>query len=181
MATRTVRYFIPLVVFVALAVFLARGLKLDPRLVPSPLVGKSVPEFSLPRLFQPDKVFSPVDLEGKVWVLNVWASWCVACREEHDVLKALVGRNPIAVIGLNYKDTVPEALRWLEQLGNPYKLSVVDAEGQVGIDWGVYGVPETFVIDNEGIIRYKHIGPISSNDLEQTILPLIEELQNAPS
>lgn len=181
MATKAVRYFIPLVIFVALAVFLALGLRLDPRHVPSPLVGKRVPEFSLPHLFHPDQVFTPIDLKGKVWVLNVWASWCVACREEHDVLKGLVDRNSIIVIGLNYKDAVPDAIQWLEQLGDPYELSVVDAEGQVGIDWGVYGVPETFVIDNEGIIRYKHIGPISSNDLEQTILPLIEDLQSAPS
>ncbi|MDJ0956647.1 MAG: DsbE family thiol:disulfide interchange protein [Arenicellales bacterium] len=181
MTSKAVRYFIPLVVFIALAVFLGLGLKLDPRHVPSPLVGKRVPEFSLPRLFYPDKAFTPVDLQGRVWVLNVWASWCVACREEHDVLKDLVGRNPVTVIGLNYKDTVTEAIQWLEQLGNPYELSVVDAEGQVGIDWGVYGVPETFVIDHEGIIRYKHIGPISSTDVEKTILPLIEDLQRSTS
>ena len=181
MATKAVRYFVPLVIFIALAIFLAVGLKLDPRHVPSPLVGKRVPEFSLPLLFKPDKVFTPVDLQGKVWMLNVWASWCVACREEHDVLKDLVGRNPITVIGLNYKDTVADATQWLEQLGNPYKLSVVDAEGQVGIDCGVYGVPETFVIDHQGIIRYKHIGPISFRDVEQTLLPLIEDLQRSTS
>ena len=177
MATKSVRYFIPLAIFIALAVFLALGLKLDPRHVPSPLVGKRVPEFSLPRLLDPDKTFTPTNLAGKVWVLNVWASWCVACREEHDVLKELVDQNPIILVGLNYKDTIPQAMQWLEQLGNPYELSVVDADGQIGIDWGVYGVPETFVIDNEGIIRYKHIGPITSDKVQQTILPLIERLQ----
>ena len=181
MERKVVRYFTPLVIFIALAVFLALGLKLDPRHVPSPLVGKRVPEFSLPRLSNPGQEFAPVDLQGQVWVLNVWASWCVAGREEHDVLKDLVGRNPVIVIGLNYKDTVADAIQWLEQLGNPYELSVVDAEGQVGIDWGVYGVPETFVIDHEGIIRYKHIGPINSKDVDQTILPLIEDLQRSTS
>lgn len=181
MERKVVRYFTPLVIFIALAVFLALGLKLDPRHVPSPLVGKRVPEFSLPRLSNSGQEFAPVDLQGQVWVLNVWASWCVACREEHDVLKDLVGRNPVIVIGLNYKDTVADAIQWLEQLGNPYELSVVDAEGQVGIDWGVYGVPETFVIDHEGIIRYKHIGPINSKDVDQTILPLIEDLQRSTS
>lgn len=181
MAAKAARYYISLAVFLVVGIFLAFGLKLNPRLVPSPLIDKPAPDFSLPRLFQPEKTFAPGELEGQVWVLNVWASWCVACRQEHDVIKRLADSNPAPIIGLNYKDAVPDAMRWLGQLGNPYKLSVVDADGQVGIDWGVYGVPETFVIDDKGLIRYKHIGPISAEDAEGIILPLIKGLQQSPS
>lgn len=177
MAVIRARYFIPLAIFVVLGIFLARGLQLNPRHVPSPLIGKPVPDFSLPRLFQPQNMFAPTELAGQVWLLNVWASWCVACRQEHEVIKSLVSSNPAPVIGLNYKDTVPDAMRWLEQLGNPYALSVVDAAGLVGIDWGVYGVPETFVIDHKGVIRYKHIGPITAEDAQSVILPLVKDLQ----
>ncbi|MDA9982454.1 DsbE family thiol:disulfide interchange protein [Gammaproteobacteria bacterium] len=181
MAGRAVRFYIPLVLFVIMGTFLAVGLKLDPRQVPSPLIDKPVPEFSLPRLDDPERNFNPADLKGTVWVLNVWASWCVSCRAEHDVLKDMVSRNPVPVVGLNYKDKVLDAQTWLQRLGDPYYVSVVDAQGQVGIDWGVYGVPETFVIDNKGIIRYKHIGPIDFDVVKKTILPIVEELQQSKS
>lgn len=181
MAGKAARYYIPLVLFAVLAGFLAIGLKLDPRHVPSPLIDKPVPDFSLPLLDRPELAFTPDQFKGSVWVLNVWASWCVACREEHEVLKLLVSRNTAPLVGLNYKDEVPAALNWLQRLGDPYALSVVDAAGQVGIDWGVYGVPETFVIDGAGIIRYKHIGPITTEDVDRTLLPLIETLQRAES
>lgn len=181
MAGKAVRFYVPLIIFLAMGVFLAIGLKLDPRHVPSPLIDKPVPDFSLPRLDDAAQVFNPAELRGTVWVLNVWASWCVSCRAEHDVLKDLVARNPVPVVGLNYKDAVVDARTWLARLGDPYTLSVVDANGQVGIDWGVYGVPETFVIDREGVIRYKHVGPIDSNDVDKTLLPMIEELQQLQS
>lgn len=181
MTNKAARYYIPLAVFAILAVFLALGLKLDPRHVPSPLVDKPVPDFSLPRLHQPNQLFTPDNLNGKVWMLNVWASWCVACRQEHEVIKRLAQQDRVLVVGLNYKDTESAAKRWLEQLGDPYELSAVDAQGQVGIDWGVYGVPETFVVDKNGIIRYKHIGPISADDADRTILPLIKSLRQPSS
>ena len=150
---------LPLIVFIVLVVFLAVGLKIDPREVPSPLIGKSVPEFTLPLLKNAEQKFSPAQMQGKVWVLNVWASWCVACRSEHEVLNRLTTKNKINLIGFNYKDNNLEAQRWLQQLGNPYQQVVVDVDGRVGIDWGVYGVPETFVIDKQGIIRHKFTGP----------------------
>ena len=181
MAGKAVRYYVPLIIFLVMGVFLAIGLKLDPRHVPSPLVDKPVPEFTLPRLDDMSQSFHPDQMKGSVWVLNVWASWCVSCRAEHEVLKDLAARNPVAMVGLNYKDEIVDAQTWLRRLGDPYKLSVVDAEGQVGIDWGVYGVPETFLIDHEGIIRYKHIGPVNATDVNKKLLPLIEELQQSQS
>lgn len=179
MAGKAARFYIPLIIFGVLAVFLAIGLKLDPRRVPSPLIDKPVPDFSLPLLHQPDVAFSPDQFKGRVWMLNVWASWCVACREEHEVLKTLAGRKEFALVGLNYKDAAPDALNWLARLGDPYELSLSDADGQVGIDWGVYGVPETFVVDADGIIRYKHIGPITPDDVDETFLPLLKRLQSS--
>ena len=178
---KRLRFFLPLGIFIALAVFLGIGLGLNPREVPSPLINKPVPQFELPRLDDPSSRFQPSELAGEVWVLNVWASWCVSCRAEHDVLKALVARNPAPIVGLNYKDEVADARRWLDRLGDPYALSVVDAEGQVGIDWGVYGVPETFVIDGDGMIRYKHIGPVDMDDIEQKLLPILQQLQSGES
>ena len=171
------RFLLPLAIFILLIGFLAVGLKLDPREVPSPLVGKAAPAFELPLLHQPDKRFSPGDMRGKVWLLNVWASWCVSCREEHPVLVALAKRGVMPVLGLNYKDKGDEATAWLKQFGNPYDLSVVDADGRIGIDYGVYGVPETYLIDAEGVIRYKQIGPITAAILEQKILPLAMALK----
>jgi cytochrome c biogenesis protein CcmG/thiol:disulfide interchange protein DsbE len=166
------KFLIPLAVFVLLVGFLAMGLKLDPREVPSPLVGKAAPAFDLPVLSQPDKRFVPGDMRGKVWLLNVWASWCVSCRDEHPVLVELSKKAVLPILGLNYKDKGDEAQRWLKQFGNPYQLSVVDADGRIGIDYGVYGVPETYLIDTEGVIRYKQIGPLTQAILDQKVLPL---------
>lgn len=174
------RYLLPLIVFAVLVGFLAVGLRLDPKEVPSPLIGKPAPAFSLPQLQAPEKQFAPVDLKGQVWLFNVWASWCVSCRQEHPVLLALAKQKRITIVGLNYKDERGAALAWLkEHGGDPYALSAVDAEGRVGINWGVYGVPETFLIDQQGVIRYKHIGPLTPEALEQKILPLAAQLQGA--
>ncbi|HLX78961.1 MAG TPA: DsbE family thiol:disulfide interchange protein [Burkholderiales bacterium] len=171
------RFLLPIAVFILLIGFLAAGLKLDPREVPSPLVGKPAPAFDLPVLLQPDKRFAPRDMRGKVWLLNVWASWCVSCREEHPVLVELSKKGVLPILGLNYKDKGDDARRWLAQFGNPYQLSAVDADGRIGIDYGVYGVPETYVIDGNGVIRYKQIGPITPAMLEEKILPLAMALK----
>ena len=175
------RFLIPLALFMVLAVFLAVGLSRDPREVPSPLVGKPAPAFSLPRL-GPDavaatKAFAPHDMLGKVWLLNVWASWCVSCRQEHPVLLDFARSGVAPLVGLDYKDTHADALRWLAERGDPYLLSAVDADGRVGIDYGVYGVPETYVIDKAGTIRFKQIGPVTTELLQAKIVPLIRELQ----
>lgn len=171
------RYLLPLGVFIVIAGFLFYGLNLNPREVPSPLIGKPAPAFQLAQLQAPDKTFTPVDMAGKVWLMNVWASWCVSCRAEHPVLVELAKRNVVPVVGLNYKDQPEDAKKWLQQLGDPYILSVSDIEGRTGIDFGVYGVPETFVIDGKGIIRYKHIGPVTEDSLKEKILPLVERLR----
>jgi cytochrome c biogenesis protein CcmG/thiol:disulfide interchange protein DsbE len=171
------RFLIPLGLFVVLAVFLLVGLYRDPSEVPSPLVGKAAPQFALPRLDDPAKTFGPKDLEGKVWIFNVWASWCVSCREEHPVFVEFARRKTVPLIGLDYKDKAPDAIAWLSRLGNPYDVSVVDADGRVGIDYGVYGVPETYVIDKAGVIRFKQIGPVTRAVLDGKIIPLIAELQ----
>lgn len=167
---------IPLALFVVLAIFLAVGLNRDPREVPSPLVGKAAPMFSLPQL-ESETRFGPKDMAGKVWLLNVWASWCVSCRQEHPVLVEFAKSQVAPLVGLDYKDQVPDAKGWLARFGNPYSLSVVDADGRVGIDYGVYGVPETYVIDKAGTIRFKQIGPVTREVLQDKILPLIKELQ----
>ena len=170
------RYLIPLALFLTLAGFLAVGLNLNPREVPSPLIGKPVPAFSLPTLASPDKVLAAHDLKGQVWILNVWASWCVACRQEHPVLVDFAKTSQVPLYGLNYKDKRDDALRWLQKFGDPYRQSLSDTQGLVGIDLGVYGVPETFVIDREGVIRYKHIGPVTPEALNQIIRPLLGKL-----
>jgi cytochrome c biogenesis protein CcmG/thiol:disulfide interchange protein DsbE len=173
------RFLIPLVVFVVLVAFLWVGLGRDPREVPSPLVGKPAPAFTLPQLHETTKNFSAADMRGKVWLLNVWASWCVSCREEHPVLVAFAKTSTVPIIGLNYKDQNADAQRWLAQLGNPYTLSVSDADGRVGIDYGVYGVPETYVIDKAGVIRMKHIGAVTEQVLQAKILPLVTQLERS--
>lgn len=174
------RYLLPLLVFVVLAIFLAIGLKRDPREVPSPLIGKPAPAFDLPQLATPEQRLSSKDLRGQVWLLNVWASWCLACREEQPLLVEAAKANKLKLYGLNYKDKRDDALAWLKNFGNPYVQSVSDAEGLVGIDYGVYGVPETFVIDKQGVIRYKHIGPVTPEALRDTLLPLLAQLEQAP-
>lgn len=170
------RFGVPLAVFVLLVLLLGIGLGLNPREVPSPLIGKPAPSFRLPELHAPERTFSPQELAGQVWILNVWASWCAACREEHPVLEALAKSRAVPIYGLNYKDRREDAIRWLQQFGDPYRLSIFDAEGRVGIDYGVYGVPETYVIDKRGVIRYKRIGPVTPEIVEKKLLPLIREL-----
>jgi cytochrome c biogenesis protein CcmG/thiol:disulfide interchange protein DsbE len=170
------RYLIPLVVFVLLAGLLAVGLRLDPREVPSPLIGKPAPAFSLPQLGQPALALAAEQMKGQVWVLNVFASWCTPCLAEHPYVTQL-GRQPgVRLVGLNYKDRPEDAKAWLRRHGDPYAAIVVDADGRVGIDYGVYGVPETFVIDKQGVIRHKQIGPITPEALEKRILPLLAQL-----
>ena len=176
---KSLRLVIPLAVFVVIVGFLWAGLGRDPREVPSPLVGKPAPAFDLVQLKQPDKNLTTADMKGQVWLLNVWASWCVSCRVEHPLLVELAKANVVPVIGLNYKDKNDAGIAWLDQNGDPYRLSVVDADGRVGIDWGVYGVPETFVVDKNGVIRYKQIGPITVEALQTKILPLVRELQKS--
>ncbi|MBX9795005.1 MAG: DsbE family thiol:disulfide interchange protein [Burkholderiaceae bacterium] len=173
------RYLLPLLVFVLLAGFLAIGLKRDPREVPSPLIDKPAPAFSLPQLDAPEQRVAAKDLLGQVWLLNVWASWCVACRQEHPLLVELSKTGQVKMYGLNYKDKREDALGWLDKLGNPYVKSVSDTEGLVGIDFGVYGVPETFVIDKQGVIRYKQIGPVTPEALRDTLLPLVAKLEKS--
>jgi cytochrome c biogenesis protein CcmG/thiol:disulfide interchange protein DsbE len=169
------RFVLPLLALAALAFLLWRGLALNPREVPSPLVGKPAPAFSLPLLETTTgaKVFTPADMRGKVWLLNVWASWCVACREEHPVLVELAKSGVVPIVGLNYKDEPEAARAWLARFGNPYVKSAVDADGKVGIDYGVYGVPETYLIDAEGVIRFKQIGPVTPRIVEERIRPLL--------
>ena len=173
------KFLIPLLLFVVLVGFLAVGLNLDPHEVPSPLINKPAPAFEVPQLGQANKTFSPASMKGQVWILNVWASWCVACREEHPVLVEIAKSGLVPLIGLDYKDKREDALTMLEKQGNPYLLSAFDANGRVGIDYGVYGVPETYVIDRAGVIRLKHIGPITPEVLKQKIYPLVSELQKS--
>jgi cytochrome c biogenesis protein CcmG/thiol:disulfide interchange protein DsbE len=173
------RFLIPLGVFVVLAGFLFVGLGLNPREVPSPFIGKPAPQFSLAKLAQSDQNFSPKDMQGQVWLLNVWASWCVACRQEHPLLVDLAKKKAVPIVGLNYKDKPDAAKGWLAQWGDPYDLSVKDLDGRVGIDYGVYGVPETFVIDKAGVIRYKQIGPITEDVWNKKMRPLIDELRKS--
>jgi cytochrome c biogenesis protein CcmG/thiol:disulfide interchange protein DsbE len=173
---KSLRFLAPLLIFIVVAVFLAVGLKLDPREVPSPLIDKPAPQFELPRLLQMDGVVGTTDLRGEVWLLNVWASWCVACRVEHPLLNDLAAKRLIRIVGLNYKDAPADARTWLREFGNPYDIIAVDRQGEAGIDWGVYGVPETFVIDRSGVIRYKHIGPLDAKVLNETIVPLVQQL-----
>jgi cytochrome c biogenesis protein CcmG/thiol:disulfide interchange protein DsbE len=188
------KFLLPLVLFAALVVFLGVGLMRDPHEIPSPLVGKPAPAFSLPTL-SGDKPFSPADMQGQVWVFNVWATWCVACREEHPLLVQFSKSHKVPIVGLSYKEIQADdqatgalsedaklllarqrSVKFLQKAGDPYKLSVLDLDGRVGIDYGVYGVPETYIIDKQGIIRYKRVGPVTPEILIDTILPLIQQL-----
>ena len=170
------RFIIPLAVFGVLVAFLAIGLKLDPRLVPSPLINKPAPSFALPRLDDASQTMRRDDLLGKVWVLNVWASWCGPCRDEHPQVLALSRAKLAPLVGLNYKDSRDDARGWLKQFGDPYTVSIADGDGRVGIDFGVYGVPETFVIDKQGVIRFKHVGPLTQAVIDSQIVPLLKQL-----
>lgn len=176
---RVLLFLLPLVGFALLVGFLIVGLHRDPREVPSPFIGKPAPSFTLTQLQDPAKTFSPKDMLGKVWLLNVWASWCVSCREEHPVLLEFAKQGVVPIFGLNYKDKRNEGIDTLNQMGDPYQLSAFDADGRVGIDYGVYGVPETFVIDKQGVIRYKLIGVVTPEAIKEKLLPLIQELNRA--
>jgi cytochrome c biogenesis protein CcmG/thiol:disulfide interchange protein DsbE len=170
------RYLIPLVLFLVLAGFLAIGLTRDPHELKSVLINKPGPAFRLPQLKAADKMISNEDMRGKVWLLNVWASWCVACREEHPWLIKYAESEVVPIYGLNYKDRREDALAWLNELGDPYTVSAVDLDGRVAIDYGVYGAPETYVIDQNGMIRLKHVGPITPDVWAKEILPVVQEL-----
>ena len=170
-------FLIPLAAFFALAAILARGLRLDPHEVPSPLIDKPAPAFALSRLDDPAQTIRLADMRGKVWMLNVWASWCVSCREEHPILVEFAKKHVVPIYGLDYKDQRADASGWLARFGNPYDASLFDGEGRVGIDFGVYGVPETFIIDQNGIIRMKHIGPLTREALTTKIEPFLEKLK----
>ena len=174
---KMLKYLVPLALFGAVVAFLGAGLGLNPREVPSPLIGKPAPAFTLTKLDDGNQKISRDDLLGKVWMLNVWASWCAPCREEHPLVIDIAQRGLVPVYGLNYKDTAAAATGWLAKLGNPYTATLVDADGRVGIDFGVYGVPETFIIDKQGIVRMKHTGPLTPDVLRKRIEPLLKELQ----
>jgi cytochrome c biogenesis protein CcmG, thiol:disulfide interchange protein DsbE len=174
-----VKFLIPLALFLVLAIFLGVGLTLDPRKLPSTKIDKPAPQFRIPQVAALDKSFSPEDMKGQVWMLNVWASWCTACRVEHPLLVEIARSNAVPLVGLDYKDKPEDALKFLQQQGNPYMLSALDLDGRVGIDYGVYGVPETFIIDRNGKIRHKQVGPITPEALQDVILPLIAELKRS--
>jgi cytochrome c biogenesis protein CcmG/thiol:disulfide interchange protein DsbE len=170
------RFAIPLVLFILLVAFLAIGLRHDPHEVPSPLIDKPAPAFQLAQLRDPSKTFSAADMRGKVWLLNVWASWCITCRDEHPLLLQYARSGALPIYGLNYKDKREDALSWLGELGDPYVLSASDNDGRVGIDYGVYGAPETYLIDRDGVIRFKQIGPVTPDIWQEKILPLAKQL-----
>ena len=173
------KYLIPLVLFIVLVIFLAIGLRRDPHEVPSPLINKPAPAFNLPQLKDPSKTFSAAEMRGKVWILNVWASWCITCRDEHPLLIDYAKTGAVPIYGLNYKDQRDDALAWLSELGDPYVLSAADLDGRVAIDYGVYGAPETYVIDQSGTIRFKQIGPVTPDVWTKQVLPLVQELNRA--
>lgn len=173
------KQWLPIGIFSLLVAFLAIGLTLNPKAVPSPLIGKAAPDFALP-LLQTHQTLSTRDLRGRVWLLNVWASWCRSCQQEHALLVRFAQNRTVTLVGLNYKDTPLEAQAWLEALGNPYAYVVQDQSGQAGIDWGVYGVPETFVIDANGIIRHKFTGPLTQKRLDDELIPLLQTLEESP-
>ncbi len=170
------RFLIPLGIFIGVAAFLFKGLSLDPKEVPSPLIGKAAPDFALPLLNNSETRFANSDMVGKVWLLNVFASWCGPCLDEHPIIVNFARSNTVPVLGFNYKDRPQAAAQWLDRHGDPYSQVVLDIDGRIGLDYGVYGVPETFLIDREGFIRYKKIGPLTQLDVSEDILPLIEEL-----
>lgn len=172
------RYSIPLVIFAVIAGFLYKGLGMNPREIPSPLIGKSIPAFSLPSLEQAETLITDKDLLGNVYLLNVWATWCVSCRAEHETLVQLARTGKVDIIGLNWKDERDKAEVWLRQLGNPYSANIFDKKGRTAIDLGVYGAPETFLVDSQGIIHYKHAGPVTMELVNNTILPLVEQLKS---
>ena len=168
--------FLPLILFVVLVAFLLAGLRHDPHEVPSPLINKSAPDFQLPQLQQATATFSAKEMRGKVWLLNFWGTWCVACREEHPLLVEYAKTGGVPIYGVDYKDERAAALQWLDEFGNPYALTAFDVDGRVSIDYGVYGAPESYLIDRNGVIRFKQIGPITEDVWQNKILPLAKQL-----
>jgi len=171
------RFILPLLAFIVMAGFLAVGLKLDPREIPSPLINKPAPDFSVPTLLNENQMISNETMKDQVWLLSVFASWCVACRQEHPLLNKLSQQNLLPLVGLNYKDERAKAKAWLNELGNPYTIIAHDLKGDVGIDFGVYGVPESFLIDKKGQIRYKQIGPFTAEVIQDKLIPMVKQLQ----
>jgi len=171
------RFILPLVIFLVLSVFLYKGLGRDTREVPSPLIGKAAPAFVLPMLYEPTRQLSTQEMQGQVWLLNVWASWCGACKDEHPLLMQFSKQNIVPIVGLDYKDKAADGKATLDKAGNPYSMVITDTDGKVGFDYGVYGVPETYVIDKQGIIRFKLIGAVTAQNLQETIIPMVKELQ----
>jgi len=167
------RFVLPLIAFVLLIVVFSFGLFNDPRELPSPFLGHEAPAFQLPSLTEPGNTVASTDYQGEFALVNVWATWCVGCRQEHAFLLQLSKSGAIPIYGINWRDTRREALSWLEQLGNPYESVGFDEDGRVGIDWGVYGAPETFLISNEGIVLYKHLGPLDAAAWEREFVPRI--------
>jgi cytochrome c biogenesis protein CcmG/thiol:disulfide interchange protein DsbE len=167
---------LPLVLFIALVGFLLIGLHRDPHEVPSPLINKPAPDFKLNQLHEPDKTFSPQEMRGKVWVLNFWGTWCVACREEHPLLLEYSKTSAVPIYGVDYKDDRTAAIQMLEEEGDPYTLTTSDPDGRVSIDYGVYGAPESYLIDRNGVIRFKQIGPITRDVWQREILPRAKQL-----
>ena len=168
---------IPLALFLVLAVFLAIGLTRDPRVVPSPLIGKPAPAFDLPLLHEPGKRLTLAELRGQPFVMNVWGSWCPECRVEHPVIARFAYTKRVRFVGYNLKDERPDALRWLEQFGNPYMMVLADVEGRTAIDWGIYGAPETFLVDGVGIIRWKHVGPLTDAVVADELMPALQQVE----
>jgi cytochrome c biogenesis protein CcmG/thiol:disulfide interchange protein DsbE len=173
------RFVLPVAILVALIALFVVGLNRDPSFVPSPLIGKPAPEFVMPRLDRPDEFLRRTDLLGEVSLVNVWATWCVGCREEHAFLMEVAGSGGVPLYGLNWKDDPQLARQWLQQLGNPYRVTGMDQDGRVAIDWGVYGAPETFLLDAGGIVLYKHIAPLTPQVWAQEFLPRIQAAREA--
>jgi cytochrome c biogenesis protein CcmG/thiol:disulfide interchange protein DsbE len=168
------RYLVPIIAVALLIPFLMIGLSKDPSELPSPFVGKAAPEFDLPSLRNPAQRVGNTSYEGQTTLVNIWATWCVGCRQEHDFLLRLARRGEIPIYGINWRDNRVEALRWLEELGDPYVDSGFDSDGRVGIDWGAYGAPETFLISAEGVVLYKHLGPLNESLWQSIFVPLLE-------
>lgn len=169
---------LPLLAFIALAVLLFVGVRMnsgkDTSAIPSPLIGKQAPALNLPELNMPQQSIGLQDLKGRAFVLNIWGSWCVSCRIEHPIITEMA-KSGVIVVGYNYKDSAEDARAWLNQFGNPYALIIQDEDGKAALDWGIYGAPETFVIDAQGIVRFKHVGPITAEIVQQKILPLLKD------
>ena len=168
------RFAIPIVVFLLLVVVFSFGLFNDPRELPSPFLGEPAPAFEVASLTEPERIVGSADYAGKMALVNVWATWCGGCRQEHGFLMQLARSGAIPIYGINWRDSRPEALGWLQQLGDPYEFSAFDADGRVGIDWGVYGAPETFLISADGIVLHKHLGPLNAAIWQEDFVPLIE-------